>query len=323
MYMKKAIQFIKASAKDKLYMVGEYIFYQRFFYNWKKNYNYNGKFKFINRRKESSKLLIVVIGYKRFLWEKILNRITKYTPEEFDVCLCIPGRLIKENEELLYSYAEKNRWSIVQTNENKLSLAQNHAIRIHPKANYIYKLDEDIFIGKGYFINIAQTYDQVLKDGYYKPMMVVPTLNVNGHTYLHVLKHFSALERYKQKFRFLISSCTEIPIHYDPEAALFMWTLGNFDKTVEEYTSYYQSAYHPCPHRFSIGAFMMTRDVFDMFGGFSVAPSGVLGTEEEYLAVLAAKNSMPIIVSENTFAGHFSFGLQEQFMKEHIKSINI
>lgn len=293
-----------------------------FFKKYQIWFNYYGRYHFLNRSKASKYLVIVVIGYKPFIWKYTLDRIIKYTPKNYDVCLCIPGNVNRKYYNKLIKVSYKYNWSILKTSENKLSLAQNLAIYRHPISKYIFKLDEDIFIGKNYYRNLLETYNQVIKEGFYSPSIVSPILNVNGYTYLHCLNHFTSSQKYLEIFGELKLQCYGSSIQKNPDAALFMWNLmKSFDSTVNSYQSTYKYKYNVCPNRFSIGAFLISRTTFDSLNGFSVACPAQLGLEEETLAHFAISNSKPIIVSEHTFAGHFSFGPQERLMKAKLNKL--
>ena len=96
-----------------------------------------GKYTFINRKKDSEKLCIILAGYKQFLWEDVFGRIEKYVPKDIDVCIVSSGLYSEE----LAKIAEKNDWSYLSVKQNKVSLAQNIAINLFEKATMIYKLD--------------------------------------------------------------------------------------------------------------------------------------------------------------------------------------
>jgi len=188
-------KFITLSFKDKVWLIlNGYIpelslAYQRWF-------NFNGKFDFENRARGQKKLLIVVAGYKDFLWEVVFGRIKKFLDNDIDVCIVSPGLVDKR----LQNIAKKNNWSYLSTKENKLSLAQNITIKLHPKAKLIYKLDEDIFITKNYFSNLEKTLLKIKKDGVYCPGFIAPVINVNGFTYIHFLKQIGKEKEYYEKF---------------------------------------------------------------------------------------------------------------------------
>lgn len=301
---------IMASPKDKVWLIlNGYIpelslAYQRWF-------NFNGKFDFENRARGQKKLLIVVAGYKDFLWEVVFGRIKKFLDNDIDVCILSPGLVDKR----LQNIAKKNNWSYLSTKENKLSLAQNIAIKLHPKAKLIYKLDEDIFITKNYFSNLERTLLEIKKDDIYHPGFVAPVINVNGFTYIHFLKQISKEKEYYQKFGELRVACMGVKAHYDPKAGIFLWEKSlPLDQIAKNFSKNYN--YVVIPHRFSIGAILFERKLWEEMGFFKVALKGSLGLEEEELCRFCHLESYPGFVSLNTLVGHFGFGPQNEEMKK-------
>ena len=97
-------------------------------------------YKFENRKKDKNKVCFILAGYKEFLYDVIFERILKFIPEDVEICLLSSGKY----SQILSEIAEKNNWSYLSTKRNNVSLIQNVAITIFNKADYIYKLDEDI-----------------------------------------------------------------------------------------------------------------------------------------------------------------------------------
>ena len=72
------------------------------------------------------------------------------------------------------------------------------------------------------------------------------------------------------------------------------------------------------PIRFSIGAILFDRSIWEDMGYFSVDRTSVsLGSDEAELCSYCCLKSRPIVVSENVLVGHFSFGPQNDVMKEY------
>ena len=181
-------------------------------------YQFEGKYFFDDRSEGGDKLLIIVAGYKSELWDVVFERIENFTPSDFDVCIVSPGL---ENEELS-SIAEGNDWSYISTEENKLALAQNMAIKQHPEADYIFKLDEDIFIGKEYFQQLLSDYKEAKKNSRYKVGYFAPMLNVNGFSYTFFLDEIGERESYMDEFGEFVSTMGEISASKDSGAAEFI-----------------------------------------------------------------------------------------------------
>jgi hypothetical protein len=104
-------------------------------------------YKFDNRSKNRGKMCYVLAGYKSFLYSVVFARLAKFLDEDIDVCIISSGMYSKE----LSHICEEHDWSYLSIKKNNVSLAQNTVIRLHPSAEFIYKLDEDIFVTAGYF----------------------------------------------------------------------------------------------------------------------------------------------------------------------------
>lgn len=309
-------RFLRLNPKDKFWVLINYILIGSFINKFQKWYNFMGKYYFEDRSRGGNKLLIVVAGYKEYLWDIVFERIYKYVDDDIDVCICVPGI----DDKRLRNISKNRKWSYLNTVENKLSLAQNLAIRLHKNAKYIYKLDEDIFIGKNYFKNIFNVYIKVSEDGIFNPGLIIPTLNLNGSTYLDFLKCIGKLDDYRNKFNELKSSCLNIKCHYDSSSAIYLWENSfPFDLTVKKFEDENKNNYKVVPHRVSIGAIFFDREFYNKLGAFRVAPAGFLGVGESDVCSFCMENSYPIILALNTFAGHFGFGPQNERMKKFFK----
>ena len=303
--------FFKNSFKDKIWMIlnNHLIFLSKYYQTW---YNLHGRYTFINRSKNRKRLLIIVAGYKKYLWPPVFKRISQFVGKDIDVCIISPGLTnIK-----LKQIAKKNNWSYLSTHENKLGLAQNLAIKHHPQAELIYKLDEDIFITKNYFINLEKTLFKIKKEGIYTPGFIAPVINVNGFSYIYFLKKIGKDKEYLKKFGELKSACMGIKAHFSPEAAIFLWKHSlPLNKIACVFSN--NSSYLLIPHRFSIGAILLERSLWEKMGYFKVASNGKLGFEEKNLCEFCCLNSFPGFIATNTFVGHFAFRPQNEKIKKY------
>ena len=114
----------------------------------------NAKYKFANRQNGKDKLLIIIAGYKKYTYESVFSRVEKYVLADTDVCIVSSGLY----DQRLSEIALKNKWSYLSLERNCVCLAQNVAILLHPHAQYIYKMDEDIFITQGCMDKMFETY---------------------------------------------------------------------------------------------------------------------------------------------------------------------
>ena len=73
--------------------------------------------------------------------------------------------------------------------------------------------------------------------------------------------------------------------------------------------------YSLCPGRFSIGVILFERATWEAFDHFPVnGRKNGLGDDEEHVAKFACLTGRPILICENTLAGHLGYGPQTQDM---------
>lgn len=276
-----------------------------------------GKYTFIDRKKDSEKLCIILAGYKEYLYEDVFARLEKFTPKDIDVCIVSSGLYSEKLNEI----AKKNNWSYLSVKKNKVSLAQNIAINIHQKAKYIYKLDEDIFITENFFTQLFKTYEEVEKNGRYRVGFVAPLIPISGYAHVRVLEKTGLIKTYEDKFGKAEHNWdTQGKVVKNPEIAKFMWgkteeKLRDIDSLSKEFAKQ-DFNYSVCSIRFSIGAILFKRDLWEDMGRFVVGIGNNMGQDEIQLCNYILSDSRAIIVSENTVVGHFSFGPQTNEMKK-------
>lgn len=272
--------------------------------------NFTGEYGFVNRSKNKEKLLMILAGYKEYIWGSVFDRVRKYVPEDVDICVMTAGYESAPLKEM----CEKQGWSYLYTAENKLSLTQNITIRQHPAAKWIYKMDEDIFITPGLFEELMDTYMQVMNEKKHAIGFVAPVMAVNHYGYRRVLERLNTLEEYEEKFGQVTYG--RGAVLSNPDAAEYLWDktlpINEFAKKLEKV----EDKYSICYHRYSIGFILMDRAVWESMGGFKIAPEGVLGVDEEYLCEWCMNRAYAFVVAERAYAAHFSYGLQTEHMKE-------
>lgn len=277
-----------------------------------------GKYTFINRSKSNEDLCIILAGYKEFLWKDTFTRIEKYIPNNFDVCVVSCGLYDKKLADL----CEKNDWSYLSVEENKVTLAQNIAINLHNDANYIYKLDEDMFVTKDFFGKLKETYLKVKQENKFKVGFIAPLININGYSYRRVLEKTNLLSKFEEKFGIAYMDATPgEPIIENSDIAKFLWGYGNDElKNIDEISDEFSKqefTYSICPIRFSIGAIMFPRSSWEKMEKFDVVRGNNMGLDEVKFCQFCTTYSRPMIVSENVLVGHFSYGPQTSEMKKY------
>lgn len=280
--------------------------------------NLTGSSYFVDRSTGSQAVAVVLAGYKSYLWDMTLARLERFVPRGMDVCLVSPAL----RSEPLEALAERRGWSYLSTRANYVSLAQNLAIARHPRARWVYKLDEDIVIGEGFFERLLAAYERVVAEGHYRPGFCAPVLNVNGFSYLRFLQTMGLEAAYRERFGELRLSTGEIPATNDGEAALWLWRHSlPFDEVDARFAGQ-PPGFSTVPHRFSIGAILFEREFWDSFGGLLVRPpAGALGVDETSICRKCVDMSRAMVVAHDVFAGHFSFGAQEAFMREQVDEL--
>ena len=269
-----------------------------------------------NRSKKSDKLCIILAGYKEYLYEDVFVRIETFAPKSIDVCVVTSG-LYSEKIDIL---CKKNEWTYISTKENNVCLVQNVAIREHPTAKYIFKLDEDIFITKDFFENMLNALEES-KKGIYNPGVIAPLIPVNGYGHVRILDKLGMSDKYKDLFeKPIIAAGPGRMIENNPEVAMFFWGKGGYIPSIDRMNDMFSKecrVMNPCAIRFSIGAILFERKLIEDMGYFAVerATTGMAQDEIELCSFCCLK-SRPIIVTENVVVGHFSFGPQTKDMKE-------
>lgn len=296
---------------------------KEFVINRQQKKNLSGKYRFINRTKDSNKLCMVLAGYKNFLIPSVMGRLKKYAPNDIDVCIITSGKWSEE----INALCKENNWSYLSTQKNNVALAQNIAIGLHNFAQYIFKLDEDIFITNNYFTKLFHAY-QICSDAtYYNCGVMAPTIPINGYGHVKIIKYFNLEDFYQKKFgKLKIAAGPERKIESDPQLARFMWG----DKIFYDGREYYlpsidemndifekrKIVIEACSIRFSIGAILFERKIWEEMNYFHVGDGTDMGADEVQLCEFCMIKSKPIMVSGNVVVGHLSFGKQNESMKE-------
>lgn len=278
-------------------------------------FKYTGKY--IDRSKGSEYLCIVLAGYKEFAYPNVFGRIKKYQREDMDICVISSGLYSEELDRI----CEKNSWSYLSTEQNNVCLVQNVAIAKHPNAKYIFKLDEDVFITENYFDNMMRAYRHA-KSGKYNPGVMAPLLLVNGYSSARIIEKLNLVQIYEKKFgKFKYATGPLTQIESNPEFAKFMWGESDYVSNIDELNTKFSKQdldEKPCPYRFSIGAILFEKSLWEEMQYFSVEKNSIgMGADEEQLDTYCFLHSKPLMVSENIVVGHLSFSKQNQAMKEY------
>jgi len=260
---------------------------------------------------------VILAGYKPFLYEITFKRIKKFLDDDISVCVVSSGKWCDD----LDSLCKENRWNYLSTKRNNVSLALNLAISLHKEAEWIYKIDEDIFVTEGVFKSLFETYRRIKESGEYKVGFVAPLIPINGYGHLRVLHKLNLVNKYAELFeKPLYAAGSDRKIENDYNVAKFFWDGIHIPK-IDQLNAKFQTekfAYSACPIRFSIGMIFFNRTLWSdvMNGGFTVGKGSGMGGDEAEICTLAMSQSYAVIIDENTVVGHLSFGKQNEFMKQ-------
>ncbi len=283
----------------------------------------HAEYQFTDRRKKSKELLVILAGYKELVWDSVFARVKAYVPKHMDVCIVSSGL---END-TLKAMCQENGWSYMSTIRNHVSLVLNLAIALHPEAEYIYKMDEDMFLTENVMQTMMNTYREAQKN--YEVGFVTPLIPINGYGYVRLLEIFGAVDRWEERFgelKYTDCYCHHRTVHDDPQAALFLWgednpAMDNIDRMNGELQKK-KMAYSICPIRYSIGFILFHRDNWIHMGMLPVPESSNMGSDEIYLCKYCLMQARVMVVAENTVVGHFNYGgpqarVMEAYYREH------
>lgn len=276
------------------------------------------EYTFENRRRGMPKACFILSGYKEFLWDNVFKRLKRFVPEDIDVCILSSG--LKSDK--LSQTAKENGWSYLNTKVNDITLIQNIAMLLFEQADWIYKMDEDIFLTRNCFDKLLQFYGQVEEQEPYRVGFIAPLIPINGYGYIRLLDYLKKRKLYEETFeKVLYGGNSESMIEKSIDVAEFMWGATEDIPQLDELNAMLMdnSTYSVCGVRFSIGFILFHRAIWEEMGGFSVSGNIDLGIDEIELCQHCMIYSKAIIVAENTVVGHFSFGQQTKMMCEFYK----
>ena len=286
-------------------------------------YEIRGERTFIDRSLKVDSVLLILAGYKSVLWDDVFGRISKFLPKGIDVCVVTSG-LVNED---LKKLCERENWSYLATKRNNINLAQNIAIELHPKAEWIYKLDEDVFITKGFFENLKATYELAKKTSRMEIGFVGPIMPLHGYGHARLLEKLNLVSEWEKRFGSLYYTeglYDHKQIIDNPEVAKFMWgseipELKDVDALNDRFAAM-KPDYRIYSARFGIAAILYSRKFWLGVGRFPVESEGCgMGADEFAFCQYCMSHSHAIVVSENSVVGHFAFGKQTKAMFEYYK----
>lgn len=267
---------------------------------------------FINRSRGQETLCYILAGYEPVLWDNTLERIAVFQDKNIDYCIVSSGKYDKALDET----AKMNNWSYLYTEKNQVCFVSNLVIELHPKAKYIIKMDEDIFIGEKFFHRMVQEFQRIESEGEYRIGFAVPVIPLNCCGYVSYLKLTGNIKEYEVLFGRAYRSRFSAVFHIT-ETAEFLWdSMDTFDSMVKQFLGNKETGIVNC--YFNIGYIMYTRERWLLMGKWPVksGESG-MGVDESYIYRDNMEKDMPIYEIRSVLAGHLAFGHQKKRMLEY------
>jgi hypothetical protein len=180
-----------------------------------------------------------------------------------------------------------------------------------------------MFVTANWMDILERTYRFAVAENRYRVGLVAPLVPVNGFGYVRLLD----LLDLREKFLFdhpdhsLLSAADGIGVHSDGLVAEWLWRhMSPMDEVTAKLASRAPS-YSVCPHRFSIGAIMLPRSVWQIMGKFPAEhKDGLIGSDEEHICKFCMDKSYAIVIAEGAFCAHFGFGPQTSHMLDVYRS---
>ncbi len=298
----------------------EFIQLDTFMAVFKLTRNINCNYCFDDRSKGKSRLIIILTGYKSLVWEDVFGRLIAFKPENTDVCLVTSGK----KDAYIRDLCEKNDWSYLSTEINNVSLVTNLAISLHPEADYIFKMDEDIFLTEKTFEILLDTYRYVESNSDFEVGFVTPLIPINGYGYVRILDILGLRDEWKKRFgEIKITDCYQhhMIIHDSPDAAEFLWGRDNPKMqsidTIQKQLLNSNHTYSICPVRYSIGLILFRRDNWLRMEMFPVKDYENMGADEKAICKYCMMEGRAMVVAEKCIVGHLSYGPQHRAMESY------
>ena len=273
---------------------------------------------FEDRRKQAPKMLLVLAGYKPELWDCVFGRIKRFVPAEYDICVASSGCYLEELSDL----CGQNGWSYLSTQKNKISVIENIACHRHDSADWVIKMDEDIFLTENTVSVLENTYQRVSARGRYEVGFASPLIPVYGYGYSRILDLLNLTEEWEEAFGPI--KITDGIHHHkkileNANTAKFLWKKIMIDD-VSRKLGEKKFSYSLCPSRYSIGMILFSRELWIDMGMFPDIGDNNLGMDEKHITEYCMMSGKAMVIAENTVAGHLGYKEQTQKMMEYYKN---
>ncbi len=272
---------------------------------------YQSKYKVEGTIQNKKKMCYILSGYKPYLWDDVFDRIRLFQPSDMEVCVASSGKYCQE----LSSLCKRNGWIYLSTHLNNVCVLSNIVIREFKKAEYIFKLDEDIYLPQGYFNDMVKAYDVIEQATPGCLGFICPTIPLGPYGMRDFLVRKNCLEEYNSKFgkHYVGGTVLNPAFRQNIGVDEFIWKkIGVFDDCAREYKESGFS-YEPCATRCGIAAILFKRKFWETMGGLKKPRGKGLGDQgdEGQITAYCALNFQMTYCVKNILVGHFAFGGSE------------
>lgn len=289
--------------------------------NYTEKKKFDSKYRVEGNIRNKKKMCYIISGYKPYLWSDVFERIKLFQPNDMEVCVASSGKYCQE----LSNLCKRNDWVYLSTEQNNVCVLSNIVIREFPQAEYIFKLDEDIYLPQGYFDDMVVAYELIEKETPGVIGFICPALPLGFYGMHDFLIRKNCLEEYNKRFgKHYVGGTTLNPAFRQHVGVdVFIWEkIGIFDECAKEYKGS-GFAYEPCATRCGIAAILFKRKFWDTMGGLKKTRGKGLGDQgdEGQITAYCALNFQMTYCVKNILVGHFAFGGSEpdvlKFKEKH------
>lgn len=272
---------------------------------------YASKYRFTDRRQHKGKMLYVLAGYKPYLWKDVFSRIDAYLPTDVEVCVLSSGKYLPQLED----YCEQYGWSYLSTTRNNICCITNIMMKIYNDVEYVFKMDEDIYLTEGAFEGLESCYHKLEKERRYEIGMVGAFIPINSFCIYKFLNEVGKYDDFVEKYGWINDGCMyDEQLRRKPGINAYIWNeTGDIDAFARNHRSMEPGVYD-VNVRYMIGFVLYKRSLWESIGGLRVMAgkgSGDEGDEGQFLSHCFL-TSKAVFVAKNVVVGHFSYGGAEE-----------
>lgn len=271
--------------------------------------NYGSRYRVEGKIQNKPNMMFALAGYKPYLWDDVFFRFKTFETPDLEICIASSGKYCPE----LSKICQDNGWIYISTTLNNVCVITNIILREFSKAEYIFKLDEDIYIPKNYFTDMLAAYKTIESDNPdYELAYICPVLPLGFYGMHDFLVEKNALTKYEERFgqHKRGGSALNSAFRNNKGVDAFIWeTIESFDICAASYAKK-PFEYEIAPLRTGIATILFKRKFWNDLGcltrykGIGVGTNG----DEGQITSFCALNFRACFCVKNILVGHFAFG---------------